>query len=172
METAPTASSASNCSLRRQETTARQRGESGKSTLPPLEFGDSCPSCPCPKPLIFPPLLGKHPNLFHASFKLAREIPPSRDKERSEQTGYLLCDSANLTFKAARAGLRPAPARVPVHSFPAGPHLPSGAELQALLRSAASAALTVPNPLLFANLKSNPKRILRHSFAHLHRNLF
>ena len=101
----------------------------GKSTLPPLEFGVSCPSCPCPKPLIFPPLLGKHPNLFHASFKLAREIPPSRDNQSSEQARYLLCDSANLTFKAARAGLRPAPARVPVHSFPAGPHLPAGAEL-------------------------------------------
>lgn len=132
----------------------------------PLEFGDSCP---CPKPLIFLPLPGKHPNLFHFSLTLAREIPPSRDMKRSEQAGYLLRDSANLTFKTARAGLRPAPARVPAHSFPAGPHHTTGAALQVLLPSAMSAALTVPNPLLFSNLKSNLNRIFRHSFSHLHR---
>lgn len=49
------------------------------------------------------------------------------------QAGHLLRDSTKLTFKAARAGPRPAPVLVPAHSFLAGPHLPPRASLQALL---------------------------------------
>lgn len=131
--------------------------EWGGQRFYPVESGDSCP---CPKLLLFPPLPGKYPNLFHSSFELAREIPPSKDRVRSPQAEHLPRDSAaNLTFKAARAGPRPAPVLVPAHSFRAGPHAPARAALQAPLPRAMPAAHVVPNPVLLLNLTSNLKRV-------------
>lgn len=130
-------------------------------------------NCPCPKSLIFPPLPGKHPNLIHSSLKLAREIPPSRDKERSEKARHLLRNSANLTFKAGAQVLAPPrPAPVPVSSSFISSWSPTFQPPPLSKRCfprAVSAALKVPDCLLFLNLKSNLKRIFRHSFSHLHR---
>lgn len=120
----------SDCCLTRQKRTPLPQAERGKPAIHPLASGDSCP---CPKSLLFPPLPGKYPDLFHSSLERPREIPPSKNKVRSVQAGHLLRDSTKLTFKAARAGPRPAPVLVPAHSFLAGPHLPPRASLQALL---------------------------------------
>lgn len=58
----------------------------GKADANPPMSGHSCP---CPKPFAFPPLPGKHPNLFLPPLALAREIPPCRDQELREQAGRL-----------------------------------------------------------------------------------
>ena len=143
-------------------------GRMGKPTLPRWSLERD--SCPCPKPLIFPPLPGKHPNLFHSSLELAREIPPSRVKERTEQARPLFSGSASLTFKAARARPRPAlprsrlihPGRSPPSSLRSAPSAAS---------RAMSAARPEPNPLLLLNLKSNLKRMLASHFSHPQRTL-
>lgn len=152
----------------REDSTAP--GRMGKPALHALASGDSCP---CPKSLLFPPLPGKHPNLFHSSLELAREIPPSKDKVRSVQAGHLLRDSAKLTFKAARARVLAPPrsrSRLihpgPVPTFQPAPRSERG------FPGAMSAAHTVPHPVPLLNVQSNLKSVSSSdSSSHLHRTL-
>lgn len=125
--------------------------------------------------------------LFPGSTQISSTLPLSRPgrfhhpRTRCDlhRPGIHSETAANLTFKAARAGPRPAPVPVRAHSFRAGPHVPARAALQALPPRALPAAHSVPNPVWLVNLKSNLKRVFlffppppSDSSSHLHRHPF
>lgn len=145
--------SPSNCSLRRQETSPRQKAE---LSLPQItHFPASSREAPKSHPLFLK--AGQGDSTIQGQGEI-REGPASTPQ---------LCKS---DIQGRRAGPRPAP--VPVSSSFISSWSPTFQPPPLSKRCfprAVSAALKVPDCLLFLNLKSNLKRIFRHSFSHLHR---
>lgn len=106
-----------NCSLKRQPKGHRQNKEA--SDIPNRVWK----LLPCFKLQVFSPPLGKHPNLFHPSLLLAREIPTSKGKDLLGQGSPPPPTRAQSQSSKPGAAPRPAPGSGTGSFIPTGPHL-------------------------------------------------